>query len=184
MKRFKFISTILILFAINQLAHSQNLEHKIQNEKKKIKDLFLKDLSWKNTPDSTMIIGFSFKIRVEQNENNLIQIISITANDSIAYKLFPKYHSLKKIDYRLFMREKKKADFIIPVLIEIVGHYQEDYNTSENLLKFYKENIFRREMFKEIRNMLHIDPLGDNTRTEEYIYFEPVFIWMDKRNKK
>jgi hypothetical protein len=82
------------------------------------------------------------------------------------------------------MKDKKEADLIIPVLIEMVGPYQKDYNSYEKLLKFYEENIFRREMFNEIRAMLHIDPLWDNTKTEEYIYFEPVFIWMDKRNKK
>lgn len=182
MKRFKFISTILTLFAIHHLAHSQNLEHKIQNEKKKIQNFFLKDLPWKNTPDSTMTIGFSFKISVLENEKGAKPVISLTASDSIAYKLFPKYEALKKIDYRLFMRDKKKADFIIPVLIEVVSS-RGDHNTYENLIKFYKANIFSREMFKEIRPMLHIDPLGENIRTEEYIYFEPIFAWMYKRNK-
>jgi hypothetical protein len=184
MNTLKHFLTLLLILSFCNICFAQNPDRKIQNEKRKIQNFFLNDLPWKNTPDSTMIIGFSFKISVQENEKGIKQVISITASESVAYKLFPNYESLKKIDYKLFMKDKKEADLIIPVLIEMVGPYQKDYNSYEKLLKFYEENIFRREMFNEIRAMLHIDPLWDNTKTEEYIYFEPVFIWMDKRNKK
>lgn len=66
MKYFKHLITFLLLLTIQELSQAQDLGRKKEKEKKKIQEFFLKDLPWKTTEDSTMIIGLSFKINVKK----------------------------------------------------------------------------------------------------------------------
>lgn len=180
MNYLKKIVTILILLSIHELSYSQLLKGKSKKEKKKIENFFLKDLPWKSTEDSTMIIGFSFKIKVEENEIGLSQATSITASDSIAYKLFPNYELLKTINYKLFLQNKKKAEFIIPVLIELVGSQTIGYYDREKLINFSNNTVFNKALYKGAWSMFHLN--NDHIKNiENYIYLKPVIIWMDKR---
>lgn len=182
MNTLKHFLTLLLIFSFCNSCFAQNLERKIQKEKRKIQNFFLKDLPRKNTPDSTMIIGFSFKISVQENEKRIKQVISITANDSVAYKLFPNYESLKKIDYKLFMKDKNKADFIIPILIEMVSSQADKYLTDEKLKDFMNERTFFTTIKHDPRSLFH-NVKEEKDRIENYTYFEPVLIWIDKRKK-
>jgi hypothetical protein len=164
--------------AINQ---AQDLGRKKEKENKKIQDFFLKDLPWKRTEDSTMIIGFSFKINVEENTRGLIKPISIIANDSLAYKLFPKYERLKNIDYTLFLKGRKEGIFIIPVLMEIVGSQPAESYTNEKLLDFMNKRVFFTTIKHDPGALFHLNYEEGKLETENYIYFEPVIIGVDKR---
>lgn len=181
MKYFRSILTFVLLFTMQEIVKAQNKEIEIENEKKKINDFFFNNLPWKATKDSTMMIGFSFKVNLQKNKKKEINQISIIASDSIAYKLFPKYELLKKIDYKLFLKDRKEGIFIIPILIELVGSQPDEYYTKEKLLDFWGYSIFYRSMFKGVQSMLHIDQSWENNPTENYTYLKPVIIWMDKR---
>lgn len=187
----KYLLAFLLIFSIHEISYAQVLDRKKEKEKKKIEDFFLKDLPWKTTKDSTMIIGFSFKIRVEENAKGISLAISVIASDSIAYKLFPKYEALRKIDYKPFLKGRKEADFIIPVLIELVGSQPLEYYNREKLINFLSYIGIGKVYFDLPFSMFHLNKeIGGrrffinenaNTGTENYIYFKPVIIWMDKR---
>jgi hypothetical protein len=179
----KYLLAFLLIFSIHEASYTQVLERKMEKEKKKIQDFFLKDLPWKTTEDSTMIIGFSFKIRVDENAKGISRAISIVASDSIAYKLFPKYEVLKKIDYYPFMKGRKEVDFIIPVLIEMVGSQPLEYYDRKKLINFLSNIGFAKVYFKVPLSMFHFNKESKKKETENYTYFEPVIIWMDKRLK-
>lgn len=179
----KYLLAFLLIFSIHEASYTQVLERKMEKETKKIQDFFLKDLPWKTTEDSTMIIGFSFKIRVDENAKGISRAISIVASDSIAYKLFPKYEVLKKIDYYPFMKGRKEVDFIIPVLIEMVGSQPLEYYDRKKLINFLSNIGFAKVYFKVPLSMFHFNKESKKKETENYTYFEPVIIWMDKRLK-
>jgi hypothetical protein len=181
MKYFKHLITLLLLLTIQELSQAQDLGRKKEKEKKKIQDLFLKDLPWKTTEDSTMLIGFSFKISVQKNANGLTKPITIIASDTLAYKIFPNYTFLTTINYELFLKERNEGVFIIPILIEMVGSQSEEFYTKEKQLDFMNKNISGRSMFDSALSLLNIHNLDQNNGTENYIYLEPVFIWMDRR---
>ncbi|WP_395625944.1 hypothetical protein [Daejeonella sp.] len=177
----KYLLAFLLIFSIHEISYTQVLDRKRERENKKIQDFFLKDLPWKRTEDSTMIIGFSYKIRVEEKVKGINRAISITASDSIAYKLFPKYEALKKIDYKPFLKGRKEVDFIIPVLIELVGSQPLEYYDREKLISFLSNIGFAKVYFKVPLSMFHFNNENAKYSTENYTYLNPVIIWMDKR---
>lgn len=181
MKYFKHLITFLLLLTIKELSQAQDLGRKKEKEKKKIQEFFLKDLPWKTTEDSTMIIGFSFKINVKKNAESLTKSISIISTDSLAFRLFPKYEALKKIDYKLFLKDRNEGTFIIPVLMEIIGSQPEKFYTNEKLLDFMNKRVFFTTIKHDPGALFHLNYEEGKLETENYIYFEPVIIWMDKR---
>lgn len=181
MSYYKYFLLLLIIFIEPELSYSQIPGRKVENEKMKIQDFFLKNLPWENMPDSTIIIGFSFKIKVEKSSNGKILPVSIIASDSIAYKLYPKYEFLKAINYKPFLKNKKEADFIIPVLIEMVGSRPPKQHEREKLIDFLNETSFAKTLYKSTLSMFHIIKEEEENYPENFIYLDPILIWMDRR---
>lgn len=69
-----------------------------------------------NIKDSLVIYALNFELNIVKKQNKTI-VTSISANDSLAYTLFPFYKKLSAIDFSLIMGEKKKIRLIIPILI-------------------------------------------------------------------
>jgi hypothetical protein len=171
---------ILLLLTTLECVRAQHQESDIGSEKKKIYDFFYNDISWENTKDSTMIIGFSFKIHVKKNTEGKITPISIIPSDTLAYKLFPGYKFLTTINYKLFLKNREEGIFIIPVFLDLVGSQRDDYYTRENLMLFYNKSVFGRSVSKAVQSMLYINKNEENNKSENYIYLTPIMMGMDK----
>lgn len=163
---------------IHKLTHAQ--ENLIDIEKKKINEFFRENFPWKTTPDSTMFIGFSFKIKVKLNGEGQVIYNKIIASNTNAYKIYPKYKSLGTINYGLFLKDKKRGIFIIPVIIDIIGSQPDKYYTNKNLLNYYTKTILGKSMSKAMKSAFYINQLGKKN-TENYIYLEPMMIGIGKR---
>ncbi|WP_316785719.1 hypothetical protein [Pedobacter frigiditerrae] len=66
--------------------------------------------------DSLIIYALNFQLEIIKNgEKTLVN--QITANDSLAFTLFPSYKKLKSINFTSLMNGRKKIRLIIPILI-------------------------------------------------------------------
>jgi hypothetical protein len=179
MKNFKHLLTFLLLFAVYECSFAQ--KSLIIEERKKINQFFTEDKLFKTTPDSNMLIGFSFKISVNRNAEGLIMPITIVASDTSAYKIFPDYKYLTTINYGVFLKDKEEGVFIIPVIIDMIGTQQDEYYTNKVLLDYYTKTILGRSMSKAIKSIFFIDQPGQKNNTENYIYLEPMMLGLKKR---
>jgi hypothetical protein len=179
MNYFKYLLTFTLFFIVHEEIQAQNFRSEKEIENIKIHNFFSSDLQWEITPDSNMIIGFAFKISVQKNEDGQLKAISIIANDTIAFKIFSKYEFLKSINYKLFLKEKKEAIFIIPVFIDLADSGRKP--TREYLMDYYTKNVYGRSMSKAVRSMFFLDQTQRNNHIENYIYLTPYIIAKEKR---
>jgi hypothetical protein len=179
MKNFKHFVTFLLLFAIYEFSYAQ--ESLINEERKKIDQFFVESKLFKTTPDSNMLIGFSFKISVNRNTEGQIMPVTIVASDTSAYKIFPDYKYLTTINYGVFLKDKEEGIFIIPVIIDMIGTQQDEYYTNKVIMDYYTKTILGRSMSKAIKSIFFIDQPGKKNNTENYIYLEPMMLGLKKR---
>ncbi|WP_199118585.1 hypothetical protein [Pedobacter sp. ASV28] len=66
--------------------------------------------------DSLAIYAFNFELNISKKNGNT-KVTRITANDTLAFILFPEYNKLFSIDYSSLMNSKSNIRLIIPVLI-------------------------------------------------------------------
>ncbi|MEJ7694656.1 hypothetical protein [Daejeonella sp.] len=179
MNHIKTTLTLILLFTLLKTAQSQDLESKIEFEKKRIENFFLDNIPYKTTKDSTMIYAFAYKITVLKNANGVLEQTSLTASDTVAFRIYPGYEFLKTINYDLFMKDRKAGIFIFPVLIEVIGSQSENYK-KDILSNYFVENVFRGNISKNVAAMFYYHP-NENNKTESYTYFEPILMRLDKR---
>lgn len=86
---------------------------------------------------------------------------------------------MKSINYKLFLKEKKEAIFIIPVFIELADSGRKP--TREYLMDYYTKNVYGRSMSKAVRSMFFLDETQGNNHIENYIYLTPYIIAKEKR---
>lgn len=135
-------------------------------EKQKLKDFFDQNPPWKTTKDSSAAYAFSFKVFVEKDDHGVAKVISISASDSIAFKIYPMYRSLASIKYDVFMGNSKAATFIIPVGIEIINSKG--------------DKVPRSDFFDDIMAVFNFKP-EDNTQPEIFTYFRAYLVRMNKQ---
>jgi hypothetical protein len=169
----------MLFFILHEGIQAQNFRSEKEIENIKIHDFFSSDLQWEITPDSNMIIGFAFKISVQKTADGDLKPFSIIATDTMAYTIFPNYEFLKSINYKLFLKEKKEAIFIIPVFIDLADSGRKP--TREYLMDYYTKNVYGRSMSKAVRSMFFLDQTQGNIHTENYIYLTPYIIAKEKR---
>lgn len=119
MRFFKYLCICSLPLIVSYQVHAQDFDKNIQNEKIKIHDCLSNDFRWEITPDSNMYIAFAFKINVKAINNSQFGVVSIMANDTLAYKLFPNYKLLESVDYRIFVKNQMEATLILPVFIDL-----------------------------------------------------------------
>lgn len=136
----------------------------VDKERKKILDIFSNDTIFKTLPDSNKVYAFVFKASVKRDSTGNIQAVNVTANDSVAYTIYPDYKLLQWIDYRLFMNGRDKATFMFPVLLQ-VGHAGD-----KTPVQFYSYEIAMK-MF---------DSKNTESDITERIYFGPFISVIDK----
>jgi len=71
--------------------------------------------------DSIALYAINFRIDILKKPGGKIQVTNVSANDSLAYKLFPYYKKLYAIDYSTVIGNRKKVSLIIPILISNVS---------------------------------------------------------------
>ncbi|WP_293783762.1 hypothetical protein [uncultured Pedobacter sp.] len=79
--------------------------------------IFLKSSPGDILKDSVSMYAINFTVDVIKKKNKTV-VTGITANDSLGYRLFPKYNEVKKLDYaELFLPGEKRISIIMPILI-------------------------------------------------------------------
>ncbi len=126
MKKKAFLIATLILFG--SILRAQN---------KKIDDPTLavyKLLTEQNIEikDSLIIYSLNFELTISKVENRTI-VTNISANDSLAFQLFPSYKRFSAINFTTLMGSKNKIKLLIPILIygsspEKMTHKDEEGN--------------------------------------------------------
>jgi len=134
-------------------------------EIQRVSQFFRKNDHFKNTSDSSMLLTFAFKSEVSKNKNGSLSI-ALTANDSLAYTIYPKYDFLKSVNYQLFMKDKEKAIFIFPVALEIIGSKLNKHRTESDFLN-------------KIMTLLSYK-MDDFRMIDDYIYFQPFLLRINK----
>lgn len=110
MKRKIFLAYILILASLTAFA-----------QKKKSNDPILelyKLLSSESVyvKDSLAIYALNFELVITKKNGKTV-VANISANDSLAFSLFPSYKKISAIDFSQLMGVRKKNKLIIPILI-------------------------------------------------------------------
>ncbi len=153
-----------------QMAYAQKKQDAVYTEQKRIEDFFSNNIPINTTKDSNMVYAFAFKAVVKKDTKGKAQLISLTANDTIAYTIYPKYKFLETINYGLFMKDRKQAIFIFPVLLDIANTTLKSFpahnRPADNIMSvfFYREG----EELDAIENR---------------IYFRPYLLMIDKTIK-
>jgi hypothetical protein len=94
--------------------------------------------------DSVCIYAINFNIKVIREENNKTRVTEIIANDSLGYRLFPRYNELKKLNYsKIFLKGEKRISIVMPVLI---------YSYTEDKIKYKDEKGNPLVSLKEATN--------------------------------
>lgn len=73
-------------------------------------------LEWKRPKDSLLIYALNFELTVAK-VNGKAFASKITANDSLAFRIFPTYSKLKKIDFAGILNGKTRAKIVIPIIM-------------------------------------------------------------------
>lgn len=164
-------SFVLLFFCLSfgQTAVGQGLQDSQIKEIRKAYHLFETNITSKTIPDSTGLLAFAFEIVATKGQGGTVKVSSLKANDSIGYRVFPEYSALKSIDYSVFMRTRKKATFIFPVIIEVYSSKQ-------------KGEIPFLSPLEHVLKLFYYPP-GQNKLLDikNYIYFKPYTIRLDKR---
>lgn len=87
-------------------------------------------LEWKRPKDSLLIYALNFELTVAK-VNGKAFASKIVANDSLAYKIFPSYSKLKKIDFAGILSGKTTAKIVIPVIMFGSSPEQKKYKDDE-----------------------------------------------------
>ena len=163
MNKIKIYTLFILFISFGEFLFGQ--EELKRQEQLKVYKFFENNTPEKNILDTSKIYAFAFKAVVKKNANGEARVISFTANDSIAYSLYPNYKLLKNINYGVFMRNRNRAIFIFPVILDVWKQEWPEQNRKPN----YDEVAM--SMFSLPR-----DPYID---IENWIYFTPHILRMD-----
>lgn len=179
MKRFKRQFLLLVLsFITFQALYAQSHKDPSKLEEERVMNFFIKNAPWKTTKDSTMVYAFAFKALVKKDHQGNVHLISLTATDSVAYQVFPKYKFLETVNYKLFMRGKSNATFIFPIVIEKIVYRPLDYYDNKKLMSYFIKNHYRETFSKKILSIFS-NVSAEHSEIENNIYFPPVSLVLD-----
>jgi hypothetical protein len=174
MKQFKRQYLLLAVFLIAyQAVYAQSQES--ISEQERVRDFFIKNTPWETTKDSTMVYAFAFKASVKKDKKGNVHFISLTATDTLAYQIFPKYKFLETVNYKLYMKGKSQATFIFPIVIEKIVYRPLEYYDNRILMAYFIENHFRENFSKKILSLFSTE----HSEIENNIYFPPVSLVLD-----
>ena len=122
MKNLKYISLVFILFlSTAKPALAQNDEQKFRSYSKTMsRVLSVEGGSVKE--DSVYLYSFNFQVEFSKNSVGRLIAGNLSVNDSLAYKIFPKYNSIKEIDFSFLHANKERFKVVIPVIVYFKNH--------------------------------------------------------------
>lgn len=156
------ITTLLLFWVLSCSAQSAFTVK--QQVEKKISAFFMKDKGlFERVPDSGKLYRFFFQINVSRTNSRKFSITSIKASDTIAHKLYPDSNFLKSLRWDVYMHGRKKASFIIPVVLDVINSKGETY---------HQERLDQLKAFPSL--------FKNDENIEDYIYFRPVVFLISK----
>lgn len=163
---FKKLFLLLILISPLFVFSQQKKSVGSEVEQQKIRSFLDENTPWNTTKDSSAVYAFSFKVAVKKDVHGVAKVVSLIASDSIAYQVYPKYKFLETINYGVFMGNRKSADLIIPIELEVIDSKG--------------RNIEKTDFLERTMSLLHLKPLEKGV-IENYIYTEPHLVRMNKQ---
>lgn len=163
----KNIKSVILLLPFLMLSHAMC---RAQQTPKTTDKEYLRINEFFNTflvEDSTGLYAFAFKATVKKNKKGVAEVISLSASDSVAYRIYPNYKFLNTVNYALFMKNKQQVSFVFPVALQVYGSKKElDPKFEDSLDKFF--------MF------LGRTKKGEKDDITDQIFFPPALIRVDK----
>ncbi|MGN8059404.1 hypothetical protein ACTJKN_24200 [Pedobacter sp. 22163] len=122
-----------------------------------------------NLKDSIAFYSFSIKIELKKNKTSVVAR-NISLNDSIAAKIISDYTFLKQINYSPIVGNAKQNFLLIPIGV-IIANYEEN--------RIYPHKIPVEDLADKINKLFNYDSRINN-RIENYLYLNPIIIYVDK----
>ncbi|MBB6498975.1 hypothetical protein [Pedobacter cryoconitis] len=117
----RFIYFFIIMGLLPLLSHGQNPEDKVGRPlwKKSVDSIFMKSSEpEKVLKDSVALYSFCLNLEIiKDQKRNKSKVVRLSVNDSIVYRLFPAYKKLYAINYTSLLRNQKKVNLVIPIII-------------------------------------------------------------------
>lgn len=132
----KFTKTLLLTFlvifqAAYLFAQTTDNEKQFSVIEKKIYRIFLYGNPGRVLKDSVSIYAINFRLTLEKKNDSQTTVSKIVVNDSLGYKLYPRYKELYDTNFIDLMGSDSHATLLIPILI---------YNATENKIRYKDEN--------------------------------------------
>ena len=163
MKNLKYISLVFILFlSTAKPALAQNDEQKFRSYSKTMSRVLSVE-GGSVREDSVYLYAFNFQVEFSKNSAGKLIACKLSVNDSLAYKIFPKYNSIKEIDFSFLRADRKKFKVVIPVIVYFKNHKEKtviDFDAALNA-------IYSINMPTKTSNNDPVIPLGHREFLEE-----------------
>ena len=119
---YKYITlvSVLVLSMIGQ-GYAQNDKHKFTLYSKTTSRILSVEPG-SVREDSVYLYAFNFQLELSKNSAGKLTAGKLSVNDSMAYKIFPKYNLIKAIDFSFLHANRKKFKVIIPVIVYFKNH--------------------------------------------------------------
>lgn len=155
------------ILALPLFTFAQQKKHiEPDREQNKIYGFFEQYTPWKTTKDSSAVYAFSFKVTVRRDVHGVAKVTSLIASDSIAYQIYSNYKFLKTIDYSVFMGNRRSADIILPLVIEVISSRG--------------DSIAKTDFLESTKSLLHLRSTGWGVIVN-YIFTPPYLIRINKQ---
>lgn len=129
-KIFIIITSLLGIFPLLSNAQHENKSKQKKPYLRLIDSIVNRSIKSSELKDSIALYAINFSIDLIKNNDGKTSVTKISANDSLAYKLFPAYTKLYSINYTSLLGTRKKIRLVIPILIS---------NISDTANKKYKK---------------------------------------------
>lgn len=162
-----FKTIFFFILALPLFTYSQQKKHiDPDREQDKIYGFFEQYTPWKTTKDSSAVYAFSFKVTVRKDVHGVAKVTSLIASDNIAYQIYSNYKFLKTINYSVFMGNRRSADIILPLVIEVISSRG--------------DGITKTDFLKSTKSLLHLRSTGWGAIVN-YIFTPPYLIRINKQ---
>lgn len=121
---------LLTLIITSLYINGIKAQKKLSSEEKIWKQIHSILSDSKSPKDSLLIYALNFELSVSK-KNGKALAFDIVANDSLAYKMFPRYKKLKLIDFYTLMRGRDKIKVILPIIVFGSSDKQKKYKDKD-----------------------------------------------------
>ena len=102
-----------LMFSLSSLAQTNSKSEELSRARANTTAALNRDA----LTDTNQVFLFAFKVQVSKQASGSYKIMSLTVNDSVAYKLYRNFDFIRNIDYKVFAGDRDTATFVLPVAI-------------------------------------------------------------------